>query len=344
MPARSVATASALLVLLAALGCQESFESPTGPEAAGPARPEAAVTANSWITRADLTTTQSAAFTTAVVPNAAGQSIVYVIGGQPASDPFQSLTKVVAYNVATDGWSTKAPLPAALRFTNQAAVIDGKIYVSGGLRLKSFYQASLYVYDPVTNVWSRKHDMPNTTLDGATGVIGGRLYVLSACPDPDDCNPFSVAHAFYRYDPTTDRWTSLPGPTLPLTGLPDSYRGGVIGGKFYVAWQDRLTVYDPATRQWTNKANMPKVRWSSASATLAGRLHIIGGYGVGADGSTVVYRTHFVYNPATNTWATKAPLPTARTRIAGSEVVVAGQARIEVMGGSRPGNNQQYIP
>jgi hypothetical protein len=46
----------------------------------------------------------------------------------------------------------------------------------------------------------------------------------------------------------------------------------------------------------------------------------------------------------TNAWATAAPLPTARARIAGSRVVVGGQARIEVMGGSRPGNNLQYVP
>jgi N-acetylneuraminic acid mutarotase len=343
MQGRSVAAASTLL-LLAAGGCGHDTGSPTDPGGAAPASTGAALAADSWITRGDLTTNQYAGFTTAVVRNAAGQSIVYAIGGYTAADPFQSVTRVMAYNVATNTWSARAPLPAGLRFTNQAAVIEGKIYVSGGVRLQSFYQPSLYVYDPATNVWTRRHDMPNTTIDGASGVIGGLLYVLTACPDPDDCNPFSVAHAFYRYDPRTDVWTRLPGPDLPLTGLPDTYRGGVIGGRFYVAWHDQLTVYDPATRQWTDRAGMPKLRWSAAGAVLAGRLHVIGGYGEDADGRTVVSRSHFVYDPASDSWAIAAPLPTARTRIAGSRVVVGGQARIEIMGGSRPGNNLQYIP
>jgi hypothetical protein len=46
----------------------------------------------------------------------------------------------------------------------------------------------------------------------------------------------------------------------------------------------------------------------------------------------------------TDRWATAAPLPIARTRIAGTRIVVGGQARIEVKGGSRPGNNLQYVP
>ena len=111
-----------------------------------------------------------------------------------------------------------------------------------------------------------------------------------------------------------------------------------------MVWLDQLMVYDPATNHWTTRARMPKVRWDAAGATAAGRLHIIGGYGEQPDGRTAVYRTHFVYDPATDTWTTRAPLPTARTRISASRVVVAGKPRIEVVGGSRPGNNLQYIP
>jgi N-acetylneuraminic acid mutarotase len=344
MQARSFVPASALLVLLAALGCREGAELPTAPGVTAPASPQAAVTSNSWITRRDLMTNQSAGFAAAVVPNAAGQSIVYVMGGQTTAGPYETTSKVMAYNVATNTWTTRAPLPAPLRFTNRAAVIDGKIHVSGGERLRSFYQATLYVYDPVTNVWSRKHDMPNTTRDGVTGVIGNRLYVLTSCADTDDCIPRSVMHAFYRYDPATDSWTTLPGPNLPLSGLPNSYRGGVIGGRFYVVWLDRLMVYDPATNQWTTRARMPKVRWDAASAIVAGKLHIIGGYGEQADGRTAAYRTHFVYDPATDTWTTKAPLPTARARIAATRVVVSGKPRIQVVGGDRPANNLQYVP
>ena len=51
-----------------------------------------------------------------------------------------------------------------------------------------------------------------------------------------------------------------------------------------------------------------------------------------------------MYDPATNLWTTRARMPTGRAAGAASRVVVNGQARIEVVGGSRPGNNVQFIP
>jgi hypothetical protein len=51
-----------------------------------------------------------------------------------------------------------------------------------------------------------------------------------------------------------------------------------------------------------------------------------------------------VYDPATDTWRGRAPMPTVRSGIGASRVVRDGQARIEVVGGTRPDNNIQYIP
>ncbi|HEV8177290.1 MAG TPA: hypothetical protein VGP44_06330, partial [Gemmatimonadales bacterium] len=65
----------------------------------------------------------------------------------------------------------------------------------------------------------RKADMPQPTADGVTGVIDGRLYVLAGtCNDdspPFDCNEANSGNRgssrrFYRYDPATNNWTTLP--------------------------------------------------------------------------------------------------------------------------------------
>ena len=47
---------------------------------------------------------------------------------------------------------------------------------------------------------------------------------------------------------------------------------------------------------------------------------------------------------ATDAWTRRAPLPTPRSGIAASTVLLDGKPRIEVVGGIAPGNNVQYIP
>jgi len=61
------------------------------------------------------------------------------------------------------------------------------------------------------------------------------------------------------------------------------------------------------------------------------------------DGTYTQVRTTSVYDPATNLWATKAPMPSVRSASAG-RVTLNGQGLIEIVGGARPGNNLQYVP
>jgi len=329
---RSAAAAFTLLILAS---CGDST---TETETAGDTPPAAlAAAANSWITRADLPSTERWALAAATVTNAAGQSILYTIGGRTATGG--SLSKVQAYNVATNSWSYKASLPVPLYWSNGAGVINRKIYISGGLTGYKAYSAALYVYDPAANSWTRKHDMPNTTFRGVTGVIDGKLYVLTGC-DQEDCDRYEP-RAFYRYNPVTDRWVSLPTPTSQVGGR----MGGVMGKKFYVTGGgNQLDMYDPATNLWAARAPMPQQHSRGAAAALAGKLYVTGGYQEEPDGTIESVLTTSVYDPTTNTWATRAPMPTAHSDFAASRVVFNGRPRIEVVGGTRPGNNLQYIP
>ena len=330
----------ATAVTVAALGCQNDATAPD-PAPASPV-PDFAVASNSWITRHDMPI-ERYAFATATVTNAAGQSILYAIGGRNATGG--SLSRVQAYNVATDSWTYKAPLPVQLFDMNGAGVINGKIYVSGGLSGYQRWQWGLYMYNPATNTWTRKHDMPFTSSGGVTGVINNRLYVLTNC-SPEGCYFSDDLPVFLRYNPVTDAWTTLPAPSSA------HYNGmaGVIGGKFYVTGggtvdSRHLDVYDPATNTWTTKAPIPRIRFNAAGVALGGKLYLIGGKQVSADGSTyTATRNNSVYDPGTNSWTFKAPLPSAKADLEGSRVELNGKPRIEVVGGPRPGTNLQYIP
>ena len=324
------------LVLLVLTSCSDSTTETETEEGTRPTS-ALAVASNTWITRADIPSIERWALATAAVTNGAGQSILYVMGGRTAAGG--SLSKVQAYHVATNSWSYKASLPVPLYWSNGAGVINGKIYISGGLTDYKSYSAALYMYDPANNRWTRKHDMPNTTFRGVTGVINGKLYVLTGC-DQEDCDSYQP-RAFYCYNPLTDRWASLPPPTSQVAGR----MGGVLGKKLYVTGGgNQLDMYDPATNQWTAQAPMPQQHSRGAAAALAGKLYVLGGYQEELDGTIKSILTASVYDPLTNTWTAQAPMPTAHSDFAASRVVFKGQPRIEVVGGSRPGNNLQYVP
>jgi N-acetylneuraminic acid mutarotase len=270
---------------------------------------------------------------------------------------------VRAYNVATNTWTSKRDMPVARWGMNGAGVIDGKIYVTGGYK-DGWYRAgsaSLYVYDIASNTWTRKRDMPAVGGAGVTGVIRGQLYVITFYAGSSD--PAKWLLKLFRYNPTTDSWTTLPSPTdYPVLNL----GGGVIDHKFYLVgntaslqeppWtgsKSRVLEYDPVTNRWTRKRG-----WSSESCQIA--------YGCGVTGPTTVMLAHvyvfggyesgylssgtgvFIYDPVSDTWENK-PLLTKfnywePARLRAARVFLNGQPRVEVIGGYLPGNNQQYIP
>jgi N-acetylneuraminic acid mutarotase len=339
-----VALVLAPALLFATIGCREDAESPTAPLS----EPTLTVTSNTWLKRAEMWGIVRYWMATATVPNSAGQSILYVIGGKTESGDSEgyggSLSKVQAYNVATNTWTYPAPLPKPLYWTNGAGVINGKIYVSGGVASYQNHRPELYMYDPGKNTWTRKRDMPLPAWRGVSGVINNKLYVLPGCTQNTrlDCllqDPL----VFYRYNPVTDQWTSLPPPSQRrMDGV-----AGVIGGKLYVAGgtdgtyaRTGVDVFDPATNQWTSKASMPEGQFGAAGAALRGKLYVIGGRRPVFE--PVPWTS--VYDPATDAWTRVAPLPAARAAIAASRVMLNGQPRIELVGGLRPGNNLQYIP
>ncbi len=324
-------TLALALGLLALASCTENG-TPTEPVTGRDQPPAAglAVAANSWTAKV-LMPTGRLALAAAVVNNSLHQPILYAIGGDDGAG--QTMSTVEAYNFATNAWSTKAPLPVRLEATNGAGVIAGKIYVSGGRDLDNhspgsddgFPRKSLYVYDPVTNSWNRKADMPLHSMAGVTGVIDGKLYV-------------HVDNDFLRYDPATDSWSSLAKcPVVHFAGA-----GAVINGKFYVAGGvkytlngpnaiKRLHVYDPVTNTWSAKALMPRGVYGAAGARLLGQLYVIGG--AGPEGSAGRGRLVQAYDPVTNTWALKARLPTWRSNLAASNFVLNGQQGIVAIGG-----------
>ena len=347
------------LLTLGAFGLAACGEETTQPNTAEdqPTVPQLAVASNTWLTRRNMPL-DFVAQTTAVVPNAAGQSILYVMGGRHADRPqprdWVPMGEVRAYNVATNTWTGKRDMPAARHLMNGSGVIKGKIYVTGGYGTRVRPSASVFVYDPASNTWSRKRDMPAAGAEGVTGVIGGKLYVFTL-----DLYTLNKSVNFFRYNPTTDSWTTLPKPT---GSSPFYVGGGVINKKLYLigkgveAGSDEYSVleYDPITNQWTKKRSwrsescLPDPRYDchldGPSVVMLSHLYVFGRewYGFGASPGI------FIYDPVSDTWGRKPLLTTLNywrlTDLTAARVFLNGKPRVEVTGGYRPGNNQQYIP
>ena len=178
-------------------------------------------------------------------------------------------------------WVKLAPFPEPSEELYGAAA-GGKLYVFGGLAPGWKPKALVYEYDPAANQWARRKPMPLASHHVAFADYNGKIYAFG-------------------------------GFVLPASGPP--------------AWvpTDNAWVYDPAPDTWKALAPMPSKRGSPVAAVVGGRIYVIGGAGVhpgSAEMGLHPARPHRSvptveeYDPATNTWRARSPMPTARNHAA----------------------------
>jgi hypothetical protein len=119
--------------------------------------------------------------------------------------------------------------------------------------------------------------------------------------------------------------SALAGATAPCpTGA-----GGLTGTCVYAIGGNNGTylstaeAYSPATKTWATLPSMPTARRYLAGATApcptgAGGLTGTCVYAIGGRNSSGFLGTAEAYSPATKTWATLPPMPTARSALAGA--------------------------
>jgi N-acetylneuraminic acid mutarotase len=241
---------------------------------------------------------------------------------------------------AWTNWVSGAPAPAA-DTSQAAATIDGMIYMVGGFNTGNL--ASLYAYNPVTNVWSSKSPLPGPRYAGnGAGVINGQLYIAGGWTQ----SPPLPHDDLFIYNPASNSWSS----GASLSHLSGCGATGVINGKLYVyspcngfsGYVQTLDVYNPATNAWTNLAASSAQHVFPASAVINGKLYLAGGGTTTATASNVVE----VYDPVPNGWTTLAPMPVA---VAGAISYATIDGRLLVLGGTDAAgtpvaNGQLYNP
>jgi N-acetylneuraminic acid mutarotase len=230
---------------------------------------------DSWAAKTPMPTSRSMPVTGAV------NGKIYVMGGESSLGSSARAT-VEAYDPATDRWTRKADMPTP-RARAASSVVDGKIYVFGGARGGggSYPEmATVEAYDPATDTWTRKADMPAPRELLTTSVVGGKIYAI--CGQREDGTHRNVYRTVDMYDPATDSWTKKADAPLPrkvhsacvLNDIIYVFGGrNVIGG-----WpQSTLFQYDPAADTWTVREDMPYEVATAPASLVDGRVYLIGG-------------------------------------------------------------------
>ena len=205
---------------------------------------------------------------------------IYTFGGQPNNNlkgPFAA--NVWMYDPKTDTWTQRAPMPTA-RGATAAAVLDGKIYVSGG---RPPHGADFAAYDPQTDTWETLPNLPTPRNHHTEEAVNGKIYVIGGRPDPGYTGP-KLGNVDI-YDPATRRWSvGAPMPT-PRGGI----TGAVVNGCIHVLGGEgnpndprgvygQHEVYNPKTNRWTTSVPLPlPVHATIGAAYVGGLLYVIGG-------------------------------------------------------------------
>lgn len=196
-------------------------------------------------------------------------------------------------------------LAATSRYGAVSFSIGDKGYVGTGFDISP--RNDFWEYNPSTNVWTQKANLPGGVRSSATGFsIGHKGYIGMG----DSANFLAHYNDFWEYDPATNIWTRKAdfggGGRSGTTGFS-------IGSKGYAGtginnsstnkndfWQ-----FDPATNVWTQKANFGGGVRNLASGFSIGNKGYIG-LGTINEFEVAAYGDFWEYDPAADIWVQKA--------------------------------------
>ena len=212
-------------------------------------------------------------------------------------------------------WTKAAPFPTPEEEL-YGTVINGKFYVVGGFGFNPDAGKPASAVAPA----GRAGGAPANPAAGCTAPGGG-------------CPPGLI----YEYDPGPDKWTKKK--SMPV--MTHHQAQATVNGKLYIfggclraitgeAGTTNVWEFDPVTNAYRALAPMPVKRCSMKAEEVGGKMYVIGGLEPLENGKgTRVTGRNEMYDPATNTWTERSPMPTARDH-AYSGVV---NGKIYVIGG-----------
>jgi hypothetical protein len=224
-----------------------------------------------------------------------------------------------SFALASNSWTAKAPMLEAFIYRFSAGVAPNSagqsiFYTFGGVYDEGGHGAPIQAYNVATNTWTAKSSRVGPFDLNGVAKIGSRLY-FSGGRQYGGGEGAPSSPATWAYDYTNDRLTRKADmPKATSEGVT-----GVIDGKMYVLpgfcdgtfWPypgycehsaiRQLYRYDPLKNTWGARRASPHYHPYGAGGVINGKFYVAGG---------TVSAALDVYDPATDSWRTLAPLPT----------------------------------
>jgi N-acetylneuraminic acid mutarotase len=196
--------------------------------------------------------------------------------------------------------------------------------------------------------WTSASPMPTARGELGVAVVNGKIYAIGGLSGdlPVGNNE--------EYDPVTNQWTEKMPMTMARSGFAVAVYDNkiyVIGGTIGNWYVGNNEAYNPATNMWETKASMPTPRSDLMASIVNDKIYLIGGKKYS---STTPYFTETnvneVYDPANDSWSTKAPIPSPvygyASAVANNLIYIVGGSKNSVSPGSNVfvDSNQVYDP
>ncbi len=245
---------------------------------------------------------------------------IYAVGGVSGGGVLDAVDE---YDPCEDAWRPRAPMPTP-RSDLAVVAFGGRVYAIGGRDGAAILDV-VEVYDPRTDSWASVDALPVASAGLRAVVVKRWIYVIGGFDGTD------VLGTVQRYDPRTGTWTvrsPMPTPKWDFAiaasgrriyaffGAPREYPWG--GGP--------LDVYDWVADAWAPTQLVGSDVGGPVAGVLGDRIHVLGGEFAPGPNTVADNRA---YDPATNTFEDRAPMPTDRT---GAAAAVLGRT-LYVLGG-----------
>jgi N-acetylneuraminic acid mutarotase len=195
------------------------------------------------------TATETWSTTTAFPGGPRGEAFAFSMGGKgyvscgkgTNASGYTHHTDLWAFDPSTASWTRKADLPQGARVFPIGFVINGKAYVGGGIMRTGVlspvytYYGDFWEYNPATDAWARKADMPEVGLwDPISVGTCSKGYVIGGWTQSG-----TKSNKTLEFDAITNTWRQIANFPYP-TG---SSEGWIINGHLYGFLGGGATLY-----------------------------------------------------------------------------------------------------